>query len=232
MTGPLLLDLPDCRASDDADEVTITARMLTQDVLEHRIGERVSFDGVRGFKGDYIVTAVEFKPGDPTGTVTVATPVDPTPRPAAPPPGAETVGLNLGGLTPGLVLPSGGGTLSPADCARVAHAVGLRGEQIVLAVAIAMGESRLNPRAHNPRGADNSYGLWQINMLGGMGPSRRRALGIGSNEALWDPFTNARAMHMISGGGRNWRPWTVYTRGIYRQYMGAARGGAAAAGVI
>lgn len=113
------------------------------------------------------------------------------------------------------------------NIARAAYAVGLRGEALVLAIAIALGESGGNPRAYNGQGLDKSYGYWQINMHGSLGPARRRQFGLSSNEQLWDPMTNARAMFAISSGGRNWRPWTVYTRGIYRGKMGEARAAAA-----
>lgn len=112
------------------------------------------------------------------------------------------------------------------DIARAAYAVGLRGEALVMAVAIALGESGGNPRAYNPHGLDKSYGYWQINMHGSLGPARRRQFGLSSNDQLFDPMTNARAMFAISSGGRNWRPWTVYTRGIYRQHLGEARAAA------
>jgi hypothetical protein len=68
---------------------------------------------------------------------------------------------------------------------------------------------------------DDSYGIWQINMLGSMGPSRRKALNIDNNDALFDPSVNARAMAMISGGGHNWRPWSTYTNNAYQGHMAA-----------
>lgn len=89
-----------------------------------------------------------------------------------------------------------------------------------VAAAIAMAESGGNTQAHNPVPPDNSYGLWQINMLGPLGPQRRKMLGITSNEQLYDPAINAKAMAKISNGGKNWLPWTTYTSGKYKLYMG------------
>jgi hypothetical protein len=43
----------------------------------------------------------------------------------------------------------------------------------VVAVAIALAESGGNPAAHNPVPPDDSWGLWQINMRGHLGPVRR-----------------------------------------------------------
>lgn len=93
-----------------------------------------------------------------------------------------------------------------------------------VAAAIAQAESSGNPYAHNPVPPDDSYGLWQINMLGRLGPERRAQFGISSNAALYDPAVNARAMYAISGGCNNWRPWSTFTSGAYRRYLQAATG--------
>lgn len=84
--------------------------------------------------------------------------------------------------------------------------------------AIAMAESGGNPKAHNAIPPDNSYGLWQVNMLGAMGPSRRAQYGISSNEQLFDPATNARAAaKILSSQGP--QAWTTYTSGAYKKYI-------------
>lgn len=97
---------------------------------------------------------------------------------------------------------------------------GLSGENLRMAWSIAMAESGANPRAYNGNAntGDKSYGLFQINMLGAMGPERRRKLNISSNEELFDPQVNIRAMLMISSNCTNWRPWSVYKHGTYRKY--------------
>jgi hypothetical protein len=110
--------------------------------------------------------------------------------------------------------------------ARAAKAAGLASyEEWVRSVAIAGGESGWDPRAHNPNAStgDDSYGLWQINMIGRMGPERRKALGISDNQQLFDPTTNARGMMMVSGGGRSWSPWSVYRHGRHLEHVPAAR---------
>jgi hypothetical protein len=96
-------------------------------------------------------------------------------------------------------------------------------EKVAIAVAIAMAESGGSIRAHNQQGNDDSYGLWQINMKGGLGPARRAQFGIANNEQLFDPRTNAKAMAKVSFGGRNWLPWSAYTNGSYRRYLPDAR---------
>lgn len=116
--------------------------------------------------------------------------------------------------------------ISDAAIAGAAKGSGLNANQTAIAVAIALAESGGNTTSHNGVPPDDSYGLWQINMLGSMGPSRRQQFGITTNEELYSPSVNAKAMFMLSNGGQNWRPWTTYTRGTYLRFM--ARGQAVA----
>jgi len=108
--------------------------------------------------------------------------------------------------------------LSRDEIASLARSAGFSGGDVPIAVAVALAESGGDPKSHNPTPPDNSYGLWQINMLGSMGPDRRKRFGIASNDALYDPATNARAAYSIwkeSG----WKAWTTYTRGTYKKYL-------------
>jgi hypothetical protein len=102
---------------------------------------------------------------------------------------------------------------SQTEVYSLAIAQGLDPYRAKIAAAIAMAESGGNPRAHNTNAGtgDNSYGLWQINMLGDLGPERRKKYGLTSNDQLFDPATNARVMKGESGSGTNWTPWTTYT---------------------
>lgn len=100
-------------------------------------------------------------------------------------------------------------------------------EYAAVATAIAWVESGGNAVAHNKNAAtgDDSYGLWQINMIGSLGPGRRKLFGIENNEKLWDPRTNAAAMVKLwVNKGRSFRDWTgSYINGKYRQHLPAAR---------
>jgi Lysozyme like domain len=104
---------------------------------------------------------------------------------------------------------------------------GLSPENAAIAAACAKAESGLDPRAKNPVPPDNSYGLWQINMIDTptlkLGEDRRRRWKLASNDELYDPATNLRAMMAISGNGQTWKPWTTYTRGPYLQWLPEAR---------
>jgi hypothetical protein len=106
--------------------------------------------------------------------------------------------------------------LSADEIASYAAGAGFKGEEIKTAVAIALAESGGNTQAHNSKPPDDSYGLWQINMLGSMGPARRKQFGIKSNDELFDPATNARAAYMIYKGS-GWKAWTTYTRETYKR---------------
>lgn len=101
----------------------------------------------------------------------------------------------------------------------LAKSAGLSDGNAKIAAAIAMAESGGNPNAHNATPPDDSYGLWQINMLGSMGTNRRFIYRLKSNSDLYDPATNARVMAAISQGGRSFSAWTTYTRGTYKQYI-------------
>lgn len=110
-------------------------------------------------------------------------------------------------------------TLSKAEIANLAKGAGFTGNDVNIAVGVALAESGGNPRAHNPNPPDNSYGLWQINMLGSMGPDRRKRYGLKSNEDLFDPATNARVAYGIWKGS-GWKAWTTYTSGKYKANLG------------
>jgi len=132
-------------------------------------------------------------------------------------------GRNGGG--PFMASPAGGkGSLPVSNLGSLARSAGFPTEQAVIMAAIAMAESSGRARAHNNNRStgDDSYGLWQINMIDRLGPERRRQLGIGSNDALFDPATNARAarqVYLSQGFGA----WSVYKNGAYRQYLPEAR---------
>ncbi len=110
----------------------------------------------------------------------------------------------------------------------LARNAGLTKGRAVIAVAIAHPESGLDTDAHNAVPPDDSYGLWQINMIGPLGAERRLALGLKSNEELFDPRVNARAMAIVSGYGLNFTPWTGYKSGAYKQFLPQAEAAASA----
>jgi cell wall-associated NlpC family hydrolase len=98
---------------------------------------------------------------------------------------------------------------------------GFKGEGLRTAFGIAMRESGGRPDAYNPnrQTGDDSYGLFQINMLGEMGPARRRQFGLKSNQELLDPTVNAKAAFRMSKGGKDFGAWGLGPN-AYRQGAG------------
>lgn len=109
--------------------------------------------------------------------------------------------------------------LSQNEIFNLAKSAGLNESRARVAASVAMAESGGNPNAHNSKPPDDSYGLWQINMIGAMGPSRRKTFGISANSDLYNPGVNAKAMAKISGNGGNFSAWSTYTSGAYQKYM-------------
>lgn len=101
---------------------------------------------------------------------------------------------------------------------------GLSPEQAILMGAVGMAESSGDSgvRNRNLDTGDDSYGLWQVNMLGNLGPDRIRRYGLRSAEDLKDPETNARVMSAILRDS-GITAWGAYTDKRYLQYMAEAR---------
>jgi Lysozyme like domain len=106
----------------------------------------------------------------------------------------------------------------------LAIGAGCSPDNAATAAAIAQAESSGNASAYNGVGKDNSYGLWQINMIGNLGPARRAQFGLSSNAQLLDPATNARAMYAVSNGCTSFSPWSTFTSGIYQKFLQAFSG--------
>jgi len=107
-----------------------------------------------------------------------------------------------------------------AQLVQLGQSAGLPLQQAKLMAAIGAAESGGNARAHNPNRStgDNSYGIWQINMIDNLGPARRKEFGLQSNEQLFDPVTNALAMkRILQSSGPH--AWTTYTSGAYKQFL-------------
>lgn len=123
--------------------------------------------------------------------------------------------------------------LTARDLAGLALGAGIPSGAVETAVAIALAESGGDTDARGDVGIQNatwgpSIGLWQIRSLKaetGKGTAR-------DANALTDAAFNARAMAQISGGGTNWRPWSVYTSRSYLLYLPAAKVGVAANGGV
>lgn len=99
--------------------------------------------------------------------------------------------------------------LSATELKDVLYEAGFRGKDLVEAWGTAMKESTGRPFAHNKNSntGDNSYGLFQINMIGSLGPARRDQYKLKTNSDLFDPLTNAKIAYQMSDGGKDWSAW-------------------------
>ena len=109
--------------------------------------------------------------------------------------------------------------------------VGFSGQSLATAYAVAKAESGGRSNAYNPPSnntGDDSFGLFQINMIGGLGPERlaknwKSADGtsfkLSGKQDLFDPLTNAKVAYHMSNGGKDWSAWTTYTSGKYQQFL-------------
>lgn len=98
---------------------------------------------------------------------------------------------------------------TPKDLADMLELVGFKGKSLKTAWAVVMRESRGHSVSHNKTSStgDNSYGLFQINMLGSLGADRREKFGIKSNAELLDPVTNAQAAFYMTDHGTDFGSW-------------------------
>lgn len=109
--------------------------------------------------------------------------------------------------------------LKPEQIALVAQKAGFSGDDLVIAVAVALAESHGDA---NAIGRLKTYGLWQIlasahpDMISPSNPDASR---------WYDPYVNARFAWKISRYGATWRPWAVYTNNAYLKYMAKAQAG-------
>lgn len=97
------------------------------------------------------------------------------------------------------------------ELAQLLSAVGFEGKALKTAWAVVKKESNGRPLAFNgnTRTGDSSYGIFQINMIGGLGVTRRDKYDLETNKDLFDAVINAEIAYHMSNGGENWAAWKV-----------------------
>lgn len=102
-------------------------------------------------------------------------------------------------------------TFSDVELAQLLSAVGFEGKALKTAWAVVKKESNGRPLAFNGnvRTGDSSYGIFQINMIGGLGVKRRDKYDLDSNKDLFDPVVNAEIAYHMSNGGEDWSAWKI-----------------------
>ena len=110
--------------------------------------------------------------------------------------------------------------LSAEQVARLCHDAGFSGRSLVLAVAVARGESGFDTEAVGDADLQDevwaaSHNLFQVRCL----KAERGTGGVRDEIANRDPVHNVRAAWVISAHGTNFRPWSVYQHGLHHQHL-------------
>ena len=97
------------------------------------------------------------------------------------------------------------------ELAKMLSTVGFEGRALKVAWAVVKKESNGRPLAFNGnvKTGDSSYGIFQINMIGGLGVARRDKFDLNSNKDLFDPVVNAQIAYFMSNEGNDWSSWGV-----------------------
>jgi hypothetical protein len=101
------------------------------------------------------------------------------------------------------------GSLTDGELKELLHLVGFKGNDLKEAWAVAKKESNGQPIRFNgnTQTGDSSYGLFQINMIGMLGPERREKFELVTNSDLLNPVINAQIAFHMSNGGKDWSAW-------------------------
>lgn len=108
--------------------------------------------------------------------------------------------------------------LSPNELAHCAVAAGWRGDDVAIAVAVALAESGGNTDAlghvpgttAKPASGNYDHGLWQLSSL--WHGAELQAAG----HDWRDPYVNAAAAHAVwAAAGGKWTPWSTFKSGAY-----------------
>ena len=104
-------------------------------------------------------------------------------------------------------------SLNDLELKQVLEIVGFKGNDLKEAWAIAKKESNGRPLAFNgdKTTGDKSYGIFQINMIGDLGPARRDKFELDTNADLFNPVKNAEIAYHMSNGGKDWSAWKGIT---------------------
>ncbi len=104
-------------------------------------------------------------------------------------------------------------SLTDLELKELLSLVGFKGNDLVVAWAVAKKESNGRPLAFNGnhKTGDSSYGMFQINMIDTLGPDRRTKFDLESNAELFNPVKNAEIVFYMTNGGEDWSSWKGIT---------------------
>lgn len=100
-------------------------------------------------------------------------------------------------------------SLSDRELKKLLSLVGFEGAALKTAWAVAKTESNGRPLAHNGDAStgDNSYGIFQINMIGNLGEARVEKFDLNYKTDLFNPVINAQIAYHMTRGGEDWSSW-------------------------
>jgi len=112
-------------------------------------------------------------------------------------------------------------SLTDSQLVELLKAVGFKGQGLKMAWAVAKAESNGRPFAFNgnTKTGDSSYGIFQINMLGTLGPNRRDKFELDLNAELFSPVKNAEIVFYMTKGGTDWSSWSSYKKGATNKWL-------------
>jgi len=112
-------------------------------------------------------------------------------------------------------------SLTDKDLIDLLKAVGFSGKGLKTAYAVAKAESNGRPHAFNGniKTLDQSYGIFQINMLDILGQKRRDKFDLDHNADLFNPVINAEIAYFMTEGGTNWKAWSSYNSGAINKWL-------------
>ena len=104
-------------------------------------------------------------------------------------------------------------SLTDLELKQLLKLVGFKGNDLIVAWAVAKKESNGRPLAFNGnhKTGDSSYGMFQINMIDSLGPDRRTKFDLDSNAELFNPVKNAEIAYYMTKGGDDWSSWKGIT---------------------
>ena len=112
-------------------------------------------------------------------------------------------------------------SLTDTQLVELLEAVGFTGKALKTAWAVAKAESNGRPLAFNGnvKTGDSSYGIFQINMIGNLGPDRREKFDLNVNAELFNPVKNAEIAFHMTDGGSNWKSWKYAKPKAYQKWL-------------
>ena len=112
-------------------------------------------------------------------------------------------------------------SLTDSELVDLLKNTGFKGKALWIAWAVAKAESNGRPLAFNGNinTLDQSYGVFQVNMLRMLGEDRRERFDLKHNADLFNPVVNAQIAYRMTKRGTDWSSWTSYTKGAYHKWL-------------